>query len=161
MLIAEFPKMVEWWVEMPKMFKGGSFAHFRKRFYGSWRKEWEGWHSQHAQTSCLVAYTVLQMWRKTGERTRGFGFRFSVISPRVVWIEGGNLCFSTRIGCTGCVGLFPRNKHQKMLLEQAELEKWRVGQTILTPKWSVVPFTRYLDLAFAGDQYIQNLLNIS
>lgn len=53
-LMIEYPRMVEWWIKRTEGFKGGTFAMFRKTFYKEWKNDWKEYHSQHAQTSCLV-----------------------------------------------------------------------------------------------------------
>jgi len=160
-LLAEYPKMVEWWIERAEGFSGGSFATFRKKFYKEWKEDWKGYHSQHAQTSCLVAYSALQLWRSPAERLKfsELKWHFAVVSPKLVRIENGWLCFATKLERTAHVRLIPDSPRQKRLIEQAENGYWQIGQSIVTPEWTVIPFTRYVNLTSEGEPFIKELLS--
>jgi len=160
-LLDIYPKMVKWWIEKAAEFSGGSFAAFRKKFYQEWKEDWKGYHSQHAQTSCLVAYSTLRLWKGQVERlkTSELKWSFAVISPLLTRIENGELCFATKIDKTANVRLTPDSPRQEKLLMQAENGYWQVGQSIVTPKWTVIPFNRYIDLTSKREQIIRELLS--
>jgi hypothetical protein len=86
-------------------------------------------------------------------------WNFAVISPRIAKIENRALVFPTKLPKRAHVKLIAENPRQQTLLEQAENEHWQVGQSILTPEWCSVPFTRYLDLASEKDRIIRELLS--
>lgn len=159
--MAEYPKMVEWWIKRTVEFGGGSYAVFRKHFYKEWKKEWDGYYSQHAQTSSLVAFSGVQLWKKPDERLKipELKWRFIVVSPREVKIEKGELLFSTKIGEIAHVKIIPEDQRLRRLLVQAENGYWQVGQSIVTPEWAVVSFTSYLDLSTERETLIKELLS--
>lgn len=159
-LISQYPNMVTWWINHAKEFSGGSFSKFRKQFYTAWRNAWKGYNSQHAQSSSVVAYSSLQLSKENAAKpvTLELKLSFAVISPRIARIADGALVFPTTLSKHGHVKLIPENPRQQMLLEQAENKHWQVGQAIVTSEWSVVPFTRFLDLASDKDRIIKELL---
>ncbi|MDR0373489.1 MAG: hypothetical protein LBI79_08045 [Nitrososphaerota archaeon] len=154
--LAQYPNMVRWWINRGKE-SAKSFGAFRGRFYRDWRMDWKGYNSQHAQTSSLVAYSVLSRPNQvqTGEVRGG---SFAVVSPRIVKVEDQQLVFSTMLAKRACVRLFPKNSTQRVLLEQAQNECWQIGQSLLTSQWCVIPFTKVFDLASENDPLIQDLL---
>ena len=158
--MAQYPNMVMWWIKRAGAFSEGSFSKFRNQFYEAWKNEWKGYNSQHAQTSSLVAYSALQLWRGTAEKAKPMELKlsFAVISPRNVKIEDGQLVFPTRLSRHAHVKLVPENPRQQVLLEQAANEHWQIGQSIVTPQWCAVPFARYLDLTSENDRIIKELL---
>ena len=159
-LISQYPNMVTWWINHAGEFSGGSFSKFRKQFYEAWRRDWTGYNSQHAQSRSVVAYSALQLWKEGSEKRSSLELKlsFAVISPRIARIADGALVFPTKLSKHGHVKLIPENPRQRMLLEQAENEHWQVGQAIVTAEWSVVPFTRFLDLTSEKDRVMKELL---
>lgn len=159
-LMVQYPNMVRWWISRAEEFTEGSFNMFRNQFYEAWKNEWKGYNSQHAQTSSLVAYSALQLWKERFEITKSLELKwnFAVISARIVKIEDGTLVFPTKLAKKAHVKLFAENARQQTLLEQAQNEHWQVGQSILTPEWCAVPFTRFLDLTSEKDRFIKELL---
>ena len=159
-LMVQYPNMVKWWINRAGEFTVGSFSKFRNQFYEDWKKDWKGYNSQHAQTSSLVAYSALQLWKGDAEKTKSLDLKwnFAVISPRIVRIEDGGLVFPTKLSKHAHVKLIPENPRQQALLEQAANEHWQIGQSIITAEWCTVPFTRYLDLASEKDRVINELL---
>jgi hypothetical protein len=160
-LMVQYPNMVKWWISRAGDFTEGSFSKFRNQFYQGWRKEWKGYNSQHAQTSSLVAYSALQLWKESAEKTKALELKwnFAVISPRIAKIEDCKLVFPTKLPKKAHVKLIAENPRQQVLLEQAQNEHWQVGQSILTPEWCAVPFTRYLDLSSEKDRVIKELMS--
>ena len=160
-LMVQYPNMVKWWINRAEEFSEGAFNKFRNQFYEAWKKEWKGYNSQHAQTSSLVAYSALQLWKGDAERSKPLELKwnFAVISPRIVKIEDGTLVFPTKIPKKAHVRLIAENPRQQALLEQAQNAHWQVGQSILTPEWCSIPFTRYLDLTSEKDRIIRELLS--
>jgi hypothetical protein len=159
-LMVQYPNMVKWWINRAGEFTEGSFSKFRNQFYEGWKKEWKGYNSQHAQTSSLVAYSALQLWKESAEKTKALELKwnFAVISPRIAKIEDCKLVFPTKLPKKAHVKLIAENPRQQVLLEQAQNEHWQVGQSILTPEWCAVPFTRYLDLSSEKDRVIKELM---
>ena len=109
------------------------------------------------QLGCLQRLTTLE---RGAEKTKSLDLKwnFAVISPRIVRIEDGGLVFPTKLSRHAHVKLIPENPRQQALLEQAANEHWQVGQSIVTPEWCAVPFTRYMDLASEKDRVINELL---
>ena len=109
------------------------------------------------QLGCLQRLTTLE---RGAEKTKSLDltWNFAVISPRIVRIEDGGLVFPTKLSRHAHVKLIPENPRQQALLEQAANEHWQVGQSIVTPEWCAVPFTRYMDLASEKDRVINELL---
>jgi len=154
--LPQYHSIVEWWIDRGKE-PIQSFSVFRNQFYKSWRNDWPGYNSQHAQTSSLVAYNLLKLSRgqPIGELKRSF----AVVSPRIAKIEGEKLVFPTKLYKKAHVQLVTKNPTQKILLEQVQNEYWKIGQIFLTPNWCAIPFTRYLDLTSEKeDALIQKIL---
>jgi len=162
-LMAQYPNMVKWWAGHTAEFTEGSFSKFRNQFYEAWKREWKGYNSQHAQTSSLVAYSALQLSKGNAEKLKSLELKwnFAVISPRIVKIEDCELVFPTKLSRHAHVKLIPENPRQQTLLEQATNKHWQIGQSIVTPEWCDVPFTRYLDLTLEKDHVIKELLSAS
>ncbi|MDR0460621.1 MAG: hypothetical protein LBH62_04190 [Nitrososphaerota archaeon] len=141
--LSQYYRMVEWWTDHEKE-SFLSFSGFRNQFYKSWRNDWKGYNSQHAQTSSLVAYNMVRLSKgqSIGELKRSF----AVVSPRIAKIEDEKLVFPTKQSKKAHVQLLPKNPTQKTLLEQAQNQYWQIGQIFLTPDWCAIPFTKYLDL---------------
>jgi len=144
----EYSKMLGWWTEKAQGFEGGSYAKFRNTYYAAWKERWPDWNSQHAQTSSMVVYSAIQLWKRKSSGPRRLELRvpFAVLSPRVVKVERGLLRVSTTIRGFGYVELIPNSSHQQRLLEQAEKGLWQLGQVIMTREWAVISFIRDVDL---------------
>ena len=160
--LVQYPNMVNWWINQTSTVTAeevpaGSFNEFRNHFYKNWKKGWNGYNSQHAQTSSLVAYSVLKLSKQlqTKEELR---YSFAVVSPRIVKIEDEKLVFPTKLSNKAHVQLIPKNPTQQALLEQVQNNHWQLGQSFLTAEWCAIPFTRFLDLTLEKDRYIQDLL---
>jgi hypothetical protein len=158
-LLNHYPTMVKWWVDQAKE-SPVSFSGFRNYFYNAWKSAWGTYNSQHAQTSCLVAYNLLKLSEGQTRKEEEVKGNFAVISPRIVKIEDGEkLVFPTRPPKKGHVQLLPKNQTQKTLVEQAQNQYWQISQVFLTPNWCVIPFVRYLDLTKEKeDILVQKLL---
>ncbi|MGD6805870.1 MAG: hypothetical protein ACQCN4_02805 [Candidatus Bathyarchaeia archaeon] len=157
--IAQYPNMVTWWIKRSQEFKEGSFSTFRNQFYDSWKKDWVGYNSQHAQTSSLVAYSALNLSKKKPQTNPiELKWNFAVISPRIAKIEDETIVFPTKLTKKAHVKLIAKNSREKVLLEQAQNEHWQIGQSFLTPEWCAVPFTRFIDLTIERDRYLRDLL---
>ncbi len=159
--MVQYPNMVKWWISRAEEFVDGSFNKFRNQFYETWKNEWKGYNSQHAQTSSLVAYSALQLWKERSEKVKSLDLKwnFAVISARIVKIEDGALVFPTKLAKKAHVRLTAENPRQQLLLEQAQNEHWQVGQCTLTPEWCAVPLTRLLDLSVEKDRVIKELIS--
>lgn len=162
-LMEEFIKMLGWWAERARGFGDGPYARFRNTYYAAWKKRWPEWNSQHAQTSSMVAYSALSLWRKRAKTPRKLELRmaFAVLSPRVVKVEHSLLRISTTIRSFGYVELISNSSHQQKILEQAEEGLWQLGQVILTRGWAVIPFIRDVDLTAERQLELEALLNPS
>ncbi|MEM2778321.1 MAG: hypothetical protein QXH00_06495 [Candidatus Jordarchaeales archaeon] len=142
-LIREFASMVKWWAERGRDFEGGPYEEFRKKHYGEWCERWRDWNRQLIHTSVHVAYERLKLSESPENRpkTVNVDVNFAVVHPKMVKVEGGRLRVSTVKEGYAYVKLIPKCLHQKRLLEQVEAGVWRIGQTVLTEKWAVLPFT--------------------
>lgn len=162
-IMAEFPRMVAFWVERGLRLGGKvSFQNFRNRFIKEWKELFQGFHSQYAQTSCMVAFSAGLLSKPIGERTPvgSIERRFVVVSQNMLRLEGGALHFHVKTrGSPAKVILKPQYEVQRNLLEQAENKKWKLGQAIVTPEWAVAAFTRFIDLGSKEDPYISSLLS--
>jgi len=127
--------------------------------YKEWKENWKGYNSQHAQTSSLVAYSILKSSKQPTTK-ENMGNNFAVISPNIIKIEETNqLVFPTMLTKKAHIQLIPKTSTQQILLEQTQNGYWKLGQTFLTDKWCTIPFTRYLDLTTEKkDPLIQELL---
>ncbi len=158
-LMVQYPNMVRWWINRAEEFTGGSFSKFRNQFYDTWKKEWKSYNSQHAQTSSLVAYSALQLWKESAKKTKPeLKWNFAVISSRIAKIEDDKLIFPTQLSKKAHVNLIAENMRQQTLLEQVQNEHWQVGQSILTPEWCAISFTKFIDLTSEKDRLIKELL---
>jgi transposase len=162
-LIEEYSIMLGWWAEKAQGFEGRSYAKFRNTYYAAWRERWPDWNSQHAQTSSMVVYSAIQLWRRKpgGPRRLELRVPFAVLSPRIVKVEHGLLRVSTTIRDFGYAELIPNNSYQQKLLEQAEEKLWQLGQVILTPEWTIIPFTKDLDITRERHLELESLLKTS
>lgn len=162
-LMEEYSRMVGWWAEKARGFGGGSYARFRNTYYAAWKKRWPEWNSQHAQTSSMVAYSALSLWRKRVKTPRMLELRmaFAVLSPRVVKVEHSLLRISTTIRSFGYAELIPNSSHQQKILEQVEEGLWQLGQVILTPGWAIISFIRDVDLTAEKQPELEALLKPS
>jgi hypothetical protein len=160
-LVAAFPKMVEFWAGKAEGLGGKvSFQTLRSKFLGEWRKAFEGFYSQYAQTSCMVAVSAMQATKPPEERVKlgRIEASFAVLSPAGLKLYMGELSFPAKVGSLASAELKPLNSLQEKLLEQAENEKWQLGQAVITPRWAILTFTRYLDIESVEDKYIDELL---
>jgi hypothetical protein len=159
-LVKEFGQMVEWWVENGLKTPKKSYSEFRRAFYEKWRRRWEGWHSQHAQTSSMVAYKLLKLSTKHRiSIPTVFKMPLAFLSPWTVKLENKILRVSIGERTYGYVKLFPDSKHQQKLLEQAEAGLWKIGQTTITPRWAIITFTTTLNLQEESKPELENLLS--
>ncbi len=154
----QYLSMVEWWLvrgqESAQLL--GKFSVFRNRFYSEWKVAWEGFNSQHAQTSCLVAYRLLKLSKVPSKMD--LKCSFVAVSQRIVKIEDGVLVFPTRNKRKARVELVVKDLQQSALLEQIQNNYWEVGQVFLTPSWCNMPLVRYIDLTQEKDPQVQALL---
>jgi len=154
----QYLSMVEWWLargqEHTQSF--GKFSAFRNRFYAEWKVTWKGFNSQHAQTSCLVAYRLLKLSKVPSKMD--LKCSFVAVSPRIVKIEDGSLVFPTRNKRKARVELVAKDLHQSTLLEQIQNNYWEMGQVLLTHSWCNIPLVRYIDLTQEKDPQVQALL---
>lgn len=159
-LMEEYSKMVGWWAERARGFGGGPYSRFRNAYYAAWRGRWPRWNSQHGQTSSMVAYSTLNLWKKPEHRPRRLEPHtpFAVLSPRVVKVEHSLLRISTTIRSFGYAELVPNSPHQQKLLEQAGEGLWQLGQVILTLEWAIIPFIEDVDMAAERPLELETLL---
>jgi hypothetical protein len=156
--LAQYRKLVQWWIDQASE-THRSYDGLRDNFYSKWRVDWAGYNSQHAQTSSLVAHSILKSSKQTSTKEENFGYSFAVVSPSIVKIEDcERLVFPTRFAKKAQVRLITKTVAQRVLLEQAQNGYWKLGQTLITDKWCAIPFTRKLDLTSEKDKIIQSLL---
>jgi hypothetical protein len=162
-IMSEFPRMVAFWTERGARLKERtSFQNFRAKFIEEWRKLFQEFHSQYAQTSCMVAFSAGGFSKPSDERVRvGLAEReFAVVSQNILRLSGGALHFPVKIcGPAARAVLKPGCGMQREILEQAENGKWRLGQAIVTPGWTVVAFTRFINLGLKEDPCISSLVS--
>jgi hypothetical protein len=156
-----YPKMVSWWITRSPQFRGGPANSFRNQFYQSWKTDWTGYNSQHAQTSSSVAYSILQLNKEPTEKIEPINLKLNVavVSPRLARIEDGELVFSTRRSRRAHIKLVTDDSRQQILLEQAANGHWQIGQPIVTATWTIMPFTKQINLAEENDRLIKELLS--
>jgi hypothetical protein len=157
--LGQYPNMVKWWISRAKEFNEGSFNEFRNQFYDTWKKDWSGYNSQHAQTSSLVAYSALNLSKQKPQiKALELKWSFAVISPRLAKIEDKALVFPTKLSRKARIKLIAKTSQQEVLLEQAQNDHWQIGQSFLTPEWCAIPLTRFLDLTVERDMCLRDVL---
>ncbi|MCW4008789.1 MAG: hypothetical protein NWF09_08915 [Candidatus Bathyarchaeota archaeon] len=156
-LVAIFPDMVKFWID-----SAGSgvfsFQSLRNRFYDEWKTQFEGFDTRYAQTSCLVAVAVGCLNKPVNRRVSvgDFKLQFAVV-PSGLRLSNGKIIFPIARGVAGAAALSPLNEQQRLLIEQAEAEQWRLGQTFLTRNWAALTFTRFISLG-GEDECVLKLL---
>jgi hypothetical protein len=152
--------MVNWWLtrgqESDQVFR--DFTALRNQFYREWKDIWKGYNSQHAQTSCLLAFSILKSKVQNKDKAEVLNCSFALVSPALAKVEDEKLVFVTNLHKKAHVTLVPKTSAHCVLLEQAQNKYWQIGQTFLTPKWYTIPFTRYIDPTQENDRPLQKLL---
>ncbi|MDR2203072.1 MAG: hypothetical protein LBE76_01970 [Nitrososphaerota archaeon] len=158
--LSAYPRMINWWLtrgrESAVVFR--DFTALRNQFYNEWKEAWKGYNSQHAQTSCLLAFSMLKSNVQIKAETALQNYSFGCVSPALAKIEDEKLVFTTNLQKKTYVTLVPKTSVQCVLLEQAQNKHWQIGQVFLTPKWCNIPFTRYIDPTKEKDHPLQELL---
>jgi hypothetical protein len=161
--LSGYPRMVNWWLargqESAQVFR--DFTALRNHFYMEWKEAWKGYNSQHAQTSCLLAFSMLKSNVHTKAEMALLNCSFAMVSPALAKVEDEKLVFTTSLQKKAHVTLAPKTSAQCVLLEQAQNKYWQIGQTFLTPKWCTIPFTRYIDPTQEKDRPLQEYLKHS
>jgi hypothetical protein len=159
-LILEFRRMVEWWIEKARDSpRTLNYPEFRKRFYREWKEKWEGWNTQHAHTSSMLAYSLIRAYKPPSVRPEKPKFRtpVAVIHYWTVKLENGGLTVSTENGRKAYIRLEAKTRHQQKLLSQAKKGLWKIGQVILTPEWAIISFTKEINLEKENHPEIEDL----
>jgi hypothetical protein len=158
--LSQYPRMVDWWLARGQetIREFSDFATFRSKFYSQWKESWKGYNSQHAQTSCLFAFKALNSKVQSKDELKQ---SFVFVSPVLAKIEDKTLVFTTSNAKKARVELVPKTSAQCVLLDQAQNRYWQIGQVFLTPKWCIVPFSRFLDLTKESDPTLQEYLKYS
>ena len=163
-ILEMFPKMVEWWIgKAGDVMEDWSrrpirYSEFRNMHYYEWRRRFAGWNTHYAQTSSLIAYTEAKL-RSIDHILEGLRvkMRFAVIHPNIAWIRDGCLKITTKPRRFVYVRLKPRDRRQRLLLEQAERGEWRIGQILLTGQWTLIPLLRDVELLRSLDPILSEI----
>lgn len=150
-LIGEFVEMVEWWAEKIRSDELAArepikFQRLRSRHYKEWVENWPDWNRQLAHMSAIQALSRLKAYRPPDRRPAEADLRFpaAVIHPAMVKIEGCSLKISVRKSGPAYershVKLTPLSELGAILLRQAELGAWGLGQAVLTRRWILLTF---------------------
>jgi len=156
--LSQYLRMIDWWFvhgrDVVQEFR--DFNAFRNKFYSTWRVDWRGYNSQHAQTSCMFAYKALNLKVQKSEELRQ---SFVIVSPVLAKVEENQtLVFTTVQTKKARVKLVAKTTAQSVLLEQALNMYWQIGQVFLTPTWCAIPFSREIDLTQEKDTTLQEYL---
>ena len=158
--LSAYPRMVNWWFvrgqESAIVFR--DFTALRNQFYNEWKEAWKGYNSQHAQTSCLLAFSMLKSNVQIKDETALLNCSFGCVSPALAKVEDEKLVFVTSLQKKAYVTLVPKTSVQCVFLEQAQNKYWQIGQVFFTSKWCNIPFTRYIDPTQEKDRPLQELL---
>ncbi|MDR2203766.1 MAG: hypothetical protein LBE76_05665 [Nitrososphaerota archaeon] len=161
--LSTYPRMVNWWLtrgqDSTQTFR--DFTALRNQFYNEWKETWKGYNSQHAQTSCLLAFSMLKSKVQNKAETLLLNGSFACVSSALAKVEEEKLVFVTNLQKKAQVTLVPKTSGQCVLLEQAQNKYWQIGQVFLTSKWCNIPFTRYIDPTKENDRPLQELLKHS